>query len=100
MMTKGKNTVEAMVKIYCSGHHDVKRGLCRECASLLDYAKLHLDKCPFGGKKPTCTKCTIHCYDPSIRPKITAIMKYAGPRMISKHPILVLRHGIRSFGTR
>ncbi len=100
MMTVEKRTIEVMVRMYCSGHHNIKRGLCRECAGLLDYAKSRLDKCPFGRKKPTCAKCTIHCYSPSIRPKITAVMKYAGPRMISKYPIIALRHGIRSFGTR
>ena len=99
-MTKEKKTIEAMVRMYCSGRHKAKRGLCRECTSLLYYAKLRLDKCPFGGKKPTCAKCTIHCYNPSIRPKITAVMKYGGPRMISKHPIIALHHNIRSFVMR
>lgn len=99
MITENR-TIDAMVRIYCSGHHKSEEGLCRDCAGLLKYAGQRLDKCPFGGKKPTCAKCTIHCYSPSMRLKVTAVMKYAGPRMISKHPILALHHVIRSLGTR
>ena len=95
-MTAEKKTIEAMVRIYCSGLHKTGSGLCRECAGILDYAKERLDKCPFGEKKGPCAKCVIHCYNLSMRPRITAVMKYAGPRMISKHPVLALRHVIRS----
>jgi len=93
-MTREKRTIEAMIKMYCSGHHASEGGLCRECQELLDYAGQRLDKCRFGEKKPACAKCTVHCYSPSMRPMVTAVMKYAGPRMISKHPILALLHGI------
>lgn len=93
-MVREKVTIEAMVGIYCSAHHKVETGICQECACLLDYARLRLDKCHFGEKKGPCAKCTVHCYNPSMRAKITEVMKYAGPRMISKHPILALLHMI------
>jgi len=95
MMTREKKTIEAMVRIYCLAHHKAKTGICQECIGILDYARLRLDKCPFGEKKPACAKCTIHCYNPFMRAKITAVMKYAGPRMITKHPILALLHSYR-----
>ena|SRR3989338_9059240 len=93
-MAREKKTIEAMVGMYCSAHHKAKTGICEDCAHLLDYARIRLDKCPFGEKKSPCAKCAIHCYDSSMRAKITAIMKYAGPRMIMKHPVLALRHKI------
>lgn len=92
---RDKKTIEVMVRMYCAGVHKTKRGLCRECAALLEYAGMRLDKCPFGEKKPTCAKCTIHCYSPSMRSEVTAVMKYAGPRMALKHPVLAVLHGLR-----
>jgi Nitrous oxide-stimulated promoter len=83
-----------MVGMYCESHHKAEKGLCQECIGLADYARMRLDKCTFGEKKPACAKCTIHCYSPSMRDKVSAVMKYAGPRMIAKHPILTLLHGI------
>lgn len=97
-MAREKKTIEAMVGIYCAGHHKVKKGLCEECAGLLDYARIRLDKCPFGEKKPACAKCTIHCYNPSMRDRVTAVMRYAGPRIILKHPQLALFHVINFRG--
>ena len=94
-MAREKKTIEVMIKMYCSGHHAHKEGLCQECGELLDYAGQRLDKCPFGQKKPACAKCSIHCYSPAMRAKVTSVMKYAGPRMISKHPILAVMHGIQ-----
>lgn len=92
---KDTKTIEVMVRMYCAGLHKTKRGFCRDCAGLLDYARMRLDKCPFGAKKPACAKCTVHCYSPSMRSKVTAVMKYAGPRMILKHPILSVLHSMR-----
>ncbi|MDP3790205.1 MAG: nitrous oxide-stimulated promoter family protein [Candidatus Omnitrophota bacterium] len=94
-MTKEKKTIAIMIKMYCSGHHASEEGLCRECQELLDYAGQRLDRCPFGRKKPACAKCRIHCYSPAMRAKVISIMKYAGPRMILKHPILAVMHGIQ-----
>jgi len=93
-MIREKKTIEVMVRMYCFGHHVAKRRLCEECEGLLDYARQRLEKCPFGEKKPACAKCSVHCYNPSMRGKVTSVMKYAGPRMISKHPILAMVHGI------
>lgn len=93
-MTIEKVTIEAMVEMYCSAHHKVEIDICQECTGILDHARLRLDKCPFGEKKGPCAKCTVHCYNPSMGAKITAVMKYAGPRMILKHPVLALLHRI------
>jgi hypothetical protein len=85
-------TVEAMVYIYCDGQHGAQDGLCAECQELLGYARARLDKCPFREKKPTCAKCPAHCYQPAMRERIVAVMQYAGPRMLHRHPILTFYH--------
>ncbi len=85
-------TVSAMVEIYCKGHHDTKGDLCTECLELLSYAEVRLDRCPYGEDKPTCNKCPIHCYKPEPKEQMRLVMRYSGPRMLAKHPILAVRH--------
>ena len=89
-----KKTVEAMIRISCSGRHEKHDGLCEGCQELLDYALARLDHCPFHGEKPTCARCPIHCYRPEMRDQIRSVKRYAGPRMILRHPLLVLGHAI------
>ncbi|EAQ53618.1 nitrous oxide-stimulated promoter family protein [Vibrio sp. MED222] len=88
-------TVIAMVHIYCKDHHGAVRqnnALCEECEQLLRYAATRLDRCPYGEAKPTCNKCPIHCYKPDPKEQMRLVMRYAGPRMLLKHPILAIRH--------
>ncbi|MCF7954955.1 MAG: nitrous oxide-stimulated promoter family protein [Phycisphaerae bacterium] len=92
-----KETLSAMVRIYCSGHH--KQGgkdLCDDCRQLLDYAFARLDRCRFGIEKPVCSKCTVHCFKPEMREKIRKVMRYSGPRMALRHPVTAICHLIRS----
>ncbi len=88
-------TMQAMVGIYCAdhGHHcSPGQSLCAECASFLGYAERRLEKCPYGPAKPTCAKCPIHCYKPDPREFARVVMRYAGPRMLLRHPWLSLTH--------
>lgn len=91
-MQREKKTVRVTIKMYCNGCHDTGKELCGECKELLEYALSRLDKCPFQKGKTTCAKCPIHCYKPEMREKIRNVMRYSGPRMFSKHPILALFH--------
>jgi len=84
-------TLRAMLEMYCSHHHG-SRSLCEECAGLADYADRRLDCCPYGPEKPTCVDCPIHCYRPDPREKMREVMRFAGPRMIRKHPYLAVMH--------
>jgi hypothetical protein len=81
-----------MINLFCNKKHETKGEFCPECRELYNYAMLRLSKCPFQEKKPTCAKCLIHCYTPELRKKITEIMRFSGPRMLFKHPILALHH--------
>ena len=93
-IARENKTVEAMINIYCHGQHGTKDELCFECNELLSYARERLYQCPFQEGKTTCAKCPVHCYKPVMREKIRAVMRYAGPRMIYRHPILTLFHFI------
>lgn len=80
-----------MFALYCLGHHRRDK-LCAECVLLRGYALARLEKCKFGENKPTCANCPVHCYRPEMREKIKEVMRYSGPRMIYRHPVLALRH--------
>ena len=87
-------TMQAMVELYCRGHAHASSagGLCADCAQFLAYAGRRLEKCPYGPSKPTCAKCPIHCYKPQPRELARQVMRYAGPRMVWRHPWLSLTH--------
>ena len=96
LMNLEARTIAAMVRIYCRAHHGEKTRLCAECAGLLEYAEERIERCPFGAEKPVCNQCTVHCYKPEMRERVREVMRYAGPRMMAHHPILAVRHLIRS----
>ena len=92
-----KRSIRIMVAMYCRRHHGRKpKSPCTECADLLSYAEQRLEKCPFGSEKGPCSKCHIHCYKPQMRRRIQAVMRYAGPRMLTRHPIIGMRHVVNS----
>jgi hypothetical protein len=95
--------MERMVAIYCRDHHrpdgsansetrSTGTGICPDCVEFLAYAEKRLAKCPYGSRKPTCAKCPIHCYRHAQRERAREIMRYAGPRMLTRHPWLALMH--------
>ncbi len=91
-LDREKRTMAAMVAIYCEGNHQGAEHLCAECQSLLDYAVHRLACCPFQADKPVCANCAIHCYKQDMREKVRHVMRYAGPRMMLRHPALALGH--------
>jgi len=91
-ITREKRTVSAMVALYCRDHHGTGEGLCEECEALREYALCRLDKCPFGPRKTACATCPVHCYKPQMRTRVQEVMRYAGPRMLRRHPWLAIRH--------
>lgn len=89
-------TVRRMISIYCHDmHHTKKNELCSECSALFDYAQNRIDKCFYGDKKPVCSKCQVHCYKRGMRDRIKEVMRYSGPKMPWKSPILSLRYMYR-----
>ncbi len=90
-IAREKRTVSAMVRMYCRDIHG-RRDLCEDCSSLLSYSERKLDACPFKDTKPTCARCTVHCYEASMRAKMRSVMRYSGPRMFIRHPVLAIAH--------
>jgi len=87
-----KKTIDTMIRIFCHDHHKSSGELCNDCLDLQDYAHHRLDTCPFQNDKPACNKCTVHCYSSNMKERVREIMRYSGPRMTFKHPLLSLLH--------
>ncbi|MDD5370538.1 MAG: nitrous oxide-stimulated promoter family protein [Anaerolineaceae bacterium] len=91
-LVREARTIQALVRIYCRDVHSRPEGVCPDCQALIDYAQARLERCPFHVEKPTCTNCTVHCYQPAMRERVRIVMRYAGPRMLFRHPFLSLQH--------
>lgn len=91
-IARERQTMAAMLKMYCHDRHGTAEGLCEICGTLQAYAFERLDRCPFQPDKPTCLKCPVHCYKTDMRERVREVMRYAGPRMLWRHPILAILH--------
>jgi YbgA-like uncharacterized protein len=97
-LARERLTMSKMVGIYCAAHHDSDGdSLCEECREFLDYAERRLRKCPYGNQKPTCANCPVHCYKPARKEQACEIMRFAGPRMLLRHPLLAIAHQLDGF---
>jgi hypothetical protein len=85
-------TIRAMVHLYCAHQHGARTGLCAGCDDLMRYSTRRLDRCVFGDDKPTCANCKVHCYHADMRERVRVVMRYAGPRMMWRHPVLAVAH--------
>jgi len=86
-----------MTAIYCTRVHRAgsvseSGSLCAPCTAFLDYARHRLEKCPYGEAKPACSECPIHCYGNTERAQAKAIMRFSGPGMLLRHPVLAVMH--------
>ncbi len=89
---KEKRIVKLMISEYSKGHDKIPLEENERLIQLLNYAYLRLDKCPFQDKKKFCSKCKIHCYKKDMQNRMKEVMRYSGPRMLFKHPILLFKH--------
>lgn len=106
-----QRTLAVMVHMYCRDAHDAGQGtpadsrsqgpgrllgpavlLCPSCAALLDYALERVQRCPFAQNKPTCARCTVHCFRSDMREQMRSVMRHSGPRMTLRHPYLAFAH--------
>lgn len=92
---KEKATVEKMIHLYCEKKHNSSDNLlCTECQSLLQYSQQRLENCQFGEDKPTCRKCSVHCFRPTMRVEIRGVMRFSGPRLVFRAPVEWIKHRI------
>lgn len=89
-IAREKLTIKKMIALYESqcpqasavqGHYD----------ALYAYAQNVLIMRIWRGK-PACKQCPVHCYQPAKREEMKQIMRWAGPRMLWRHPVLTVRH--------
>jgi YbgA-like uncharacterized protein len=96
-LERERDTIEAMMRLYCRAQHGTGGSLCPACRSLLDYTAFRILKCPHKENKPSCASCTIHCFRAGRFEEIRAVMRFAGPRMWFRHPLLSLLHTFDRF---
>jgi hypothetical protein len=97
VIKREKESFVKMIKIFCRKNHGSSGELCCDCRELLGYVVQRVALCPFGAGKPTCAKCPIHCFRGDMRARIITVMRYAGPRMLYRHPLLAAFHIFDSF---
>jgi hypothetical protein len=94
-LAREERTIAAMIELSCHDRHAATGGggtLCADCAELLAYARVRLDRCRYGTEKPACSACPTHCYKPAMRERVREVMRYSGPRMLKRHPVLAVAH--------
>ena len=95
--------VDSMIDLYAAAHHTHSSQVDAEnidaavpdLEALKAYTHKRIEQCRYRSgkqKKPFCNVCPIHCYKPEMRRQIRAVMRYSGPRMLFRHPILSLQH--------
>lgn len=96
-----KTVVSQMIAIFCAGHHDAAarrershcgERICPACAELDALAVRRTARCRRMEAKTSCRDCEHHCYPPAEAERIRAVMRYAGPRMLLRHPVAAIRH--------
>lgn len=90
-IAREKKIVGLMIRLYCR-RKEKSAVLCPDCEELLRYAHARLDHCPFGERKSSCKKCTVHCYKPAMRERMRLVMRFSGPRMLLYAPWAAIRH--------
>jgi hypothetical protein len=91
-LSRERATISVMIRMHCRDRHYPADLLYPACAELEAYALQRVERCPYGSRKPPCAKCPIHCYTPAMRGQVREVMRYAGPRMLLRHPVLAVLH--------
>ena len=88
---KDRRVLEAMGSIYCQGNHaDAQKdegGMCPECRATIENTLSRAASCPYGHQD-----CKTHCQRGDAQIRIKAIMRYAAPKMMFRHPIMAFEY--------
>ena len=88
-----KLTIRQMISLFCQGQRHAVSGICGDCSEVMRYAQERIDRCPYSGQaKPACGLCRTNCFTPDMHGRFALIMRYAGPRMLVRHPVLTVAH--------
>ncbi len=65
--------------------------LCPPCTKLLAHAFVKRTRCPMN-PKPSCKRCSEHCYHPAYRREMQRVMRYSGRELVLSGRIDYLLH--------
>ena len=86
-------TMHCMVQIYCADHHATAGGaLCGECGEFLGLRAAPAREVPVRRRKAGLRQVPDPLLQAAQREQARSIMRYAGPRMVLRHPWLSLTH--------
>lgn len=97
---KEKEIIRKTFGVYCQSHHKTADGktLCPKCTALLATVMLKIQRCPYGITKPICERCDRPCFGAKPTEEFRAIMSGSQKRMLLKHPVMTLKHKLKSMG--
>jgi hypothetical protein len=81
-------TIRVMVQMYCRDHHGSPDPQCRALRRADGVRGARLERCVFGDAKPTLHQLHRPLLHPERREEVRVVMRYAGPRMLLRHPWL------------
>lgn len=94
--------VDSMIDLYSAAHQHDSNAAIEDRAgeeaidpkTLKAYTHKRIEQCRYQNDriKPFCNVCPVHCYKPEMRRQIRAVMRYSGPRMLFRHPVLSIQH--------
>ncbi len=92
---KDRRTLQAIGRIYCQGNHAERgkdvAGMCSECGAAIEQTLARAEACPHG-HEGNCQDCATPCQRGEAQERIKAIMRYAAPRMLVRHPLMTLEY--------
>ncbi len=90
-----KRLISEMIAYYCQKKHGSAAGRPWEgCLKTEGYAHPRLGPRPVTGDKNLFSPCAGHRYAPRRGGRIREVMRYSGPHMLIRHPLLVVRHAL------
>jgi hypothetical protein len=97
---KEKENIKKTFGVYCHSHHKTNgdKALCPKCTALLATAMLKINRCPYGITKPICERCERPCFGDKQTKEFREIMKSTQRKMFFKHPIMTIKHKLKSMG--
>jgi len=89
--------VDSMIDVYAAAHwtgQPMSDTEVIDSEGLKAYTHKRIAQCRYRNEpeKPFCNVCPVHCYKPEMRRQIRIVMRYSGPRMLFRHPVLSLQH--------
>lgn len=92
-------TLRAMVGLYCGENTARREGPANAVPPAKRFSPMRSSAwppVPTGPRSPVCAKCRIHCYRAGEKAFAREVMRHAGPRLLLAHPVLSLRHLVKS----